>query len=183
MTKRISVYVVMENEVKAVLPSACRPVGRAEHQLQRKGSAGLRGPRYPQGASGSLSLCGSQAASGGLQVEEGLGKRYWPRNVTIYPPIWCLEEFHAYQPRSSNIINHNYSKSSDLVQPGPCSSSRLEMTAKRRQLVQSGFGKKMALRFHFYLCRQTYSAITTRNLDETYLIMGDSQSTLNYLAI
>jgi len=29
------------------------------------------------------------------------------------------------------------------VQQGPCSSSRLEMAAKRRLLVQSGFGKKI----------------------------------------
>ena len=60
-----------------------------------------------------------------------------------------------------NIFSHNYSKSQwnltyygtfsiyielscDLVQPGPCSSSRLEMAAKRRLLVQSGFGKKIA---------------------------------------
>ena len=60
-----------------------------------------------------------------------------------------------------NIFSHNYSKSQwnltyygtfsiyielscDLVQPGPCSSSRLEMAAKRRLLVQSGFGKNIA---------------------------------------
>ncbi len=68
------------------------------------------------------------------------------------------------------------------MQPGPSSSSRLEMAAKRRLLVHSEFGKKWQLDFHS-ICRQTYSAITTRNLDETYLIMGDSQSTSNYLAI
>ena len=32
----------------------------------------------------------------------------------------------------------------DLVQLGPAGSSRLEMAAKRRLLVQSGFGKKIA---------------------------------------
>ena len=42
--------------------------------------------------------------------------------------------------------------------------------------------KKWHLDFHA-ICCQTYSAITTRNLNETYLIMGDSQSTSNYLAI
>ena len=73
-----------------------------------------------------------------------------------------------------NIFSHNYSKSQwnltyygtfsidielscDLVQPGPCSSSRLEMAAKRRLLVQSGFGKKMALRFPFYLSPNIFS--------------------------
>ena len=33
----------------------------------------------------------------------------------------------------------------NLVQPGPSSSSRLEMAAKRRPLAQNGFGKKMTL--------------------------------------
>ena len=73
-----------------------------------------------------------------------------------------------------NIFSHNYSKSwwnliyygrfsnyielsCDLVQPGPCSSSRLEMTAKRRLLVQSGFSKKMALRFPCYLSPNIFS--------------------------
>ena len=70
------------------------------------------------------------------------------------------------------------------MQPGPCSSSRLEMAAKRRLLVQSGFGKikKRHLDFHS-ICCQTYSAITTQNLNETYLIMGHSQSTSSYLEI
>ena len=61
-----------------------------------------------------------------------------------------------------NIFSHNYSKSQwnlsnygrfsiyfelscNLVQPRPCSSSRLEMATIRRPFVQSGFGKKMAL--------------------------------------
>ena len=44
-----------------------------------------------------------------------------------------------------------------LVQPGPCSSSRLEMAAKRKLLVQSGFGKKMALNFPFYLSPNKFS--------------------------
>ena len=42
--------------------------------------------------------------------------------------------------------------------------------------------KKWHLDFHS-ICCQTYSAITTQNINETYRIMGDSQSTSNYLAI
>ena len=75
---------------------------------------------------------------------------------------------------ATNKINHNYSKSwwnlayygrfsiyvelsCDLAQPQPCSSSRLEMATIWRPLVQSGFGKKMALRFPFYLSPNIFS--------------------------
>ena len=81
---------------------------------------------------------------------------------------------------SPNIFSHNYSKSQwnltyygrfsiyiklscDLVQPGLCSSSRLEMAAKRRLLVQSGFGKKMALRFPFFLLPNIFSYIYSKS--------------------
>ena len=101
----------------------------------------------------------------------------------IFQQRHLFPEIKGFIIRQLRLITRYIELSCDLVQPGPCSSSRLEMAAKRKLLVQSGFGKKMALRLPFYLFRQIYSAITNQNINDTYLIMRDSQSTSNYLAI
>ena len=66
------------------------------------------------------------------------------------------------------------------MQPGPSSSSRLEMAAKRRPHAQNAFGKKWHM--DFYQVYQNLSdTISPRNLDETLKIMWGSETTFQDL--